>query len=299
MPDVFDPQVIGRVKGLAVRSLRLVENFMVGMHKSRLRGISTEFAQHRQYVSGDDTRHLDWKVFAKTDRFYVKEYEAETNMAVRFMVDTSRSMFYKSEESAMSKYEYAATVAATVAYLLMQQKDTFGLVLFDDKVRAVLPVKGSSGHFRNMADMLSKAAPGGKTNISNALLNLAPQIKQKGLVVILSDLVDETERLGFGLGQMSFLGQDVIIFHVEDPVERDFPFAGQTIFLGLEEEGKLLCDPRDLRNAYFGERRRHLEAIRELCLRFGYDMQDMPTDTRLDEILSGFLSLRQARRRRR
>jgi uncharacterized protein (DUF58 family) len=299
MSDVFDPQVIGRVKGLAVRSLRLVENFMVGMHKSRLRGISTEFAQHRQYVTGDDTRHLDWKVFAKTDRFYVKEYEAETNMAVRFLVDTSRSMFFKSEESAMSKYEYAATVAATMAYLLMQQKDTFGLVLFDEKVRGALPAKGSSGHFRNMADMLSKAAPGGKTDISNALLSLAPQIKQKGLVVILSDLVDETERLGLGLGQMSFLGQDEIIFHVEDPVERDFPFAGQTIFLGLEEEGKLLCDPRDLRNAYVAERKRHLGAIHELALRFGYDVEELPTDARLDEVISGFLSLRQARRRRR
>jgi uncharacterized protein (DUF58 family) len=299
MPDIFDPQVIGRVKGLTVRSLRLVENFMVGMHKSRLRGISTEFAQHRQYVSGDDTRHLDWKVFAKTDRFYVKEYEAETNMTVRFLVDTSRSMFYKSEEAAMSKYEYAATVTATVAYLLMQQKDTFGLVLFDEKIRAALPAKGSSGHFRNVAETLSKASPGGKTDISNALFSIAPRLKQRGLVVVISDLVDETDRLGLGLGQMSFLGQDVILLHVEDPVERDFPFAGQTIFLGLEQEGKLLCDPRDLRNAYVSERKRHLDSIRELCLRFGYDVEDLPTDARLDEVLAGFLSLRLARRRRR
>jgi uncharacterized protein (DUF58 family) len=297
MADIFDPRVVGRVKGLAVRSLRLVESFMVGMHKSRLRGISTEFAQHRQYVVGDDTRHLDWKVFAKTDRFYVKEYEAETSMTVRFLVDTSSSMFYKSEEAAMSKYEYAATVAATLAYLLMQQKDTFGLVLFDEKVRSALPARGSAAHFRNLAETLSKAGPGGKTDISNALLSIAAQVKQKGMVVVLSDLVDETDRLGLGLGQMSFLGQDVIIFHVEDPAEREFPFAGQTIFLGLEQEGKLLCDPRDLRNAYFGERRRHLEVIRELCLRFGYDMEDLPTDTRLDEVLAGFLSLRGARRR--
>ncbi len=199
----------------------------------------------------------------------------------------------------MSKYEYAATVAATVAYLLMQQKDTFGLALFDEKVRAVLPAKGSSGHFRNVTDVLSKATPGGKTDISAALLSIAPQIKQKGLVVIISDLVDETGRLGLGLGQMSFLGQDVILLHVEDPAERDFPFAGQTIFLGMEGEGKLLCEARDLRNAYVSERRRHLDSISELCLRFGYDMEDLPTDARLDEVLSGFLSLRQARRRRR
>lgn len=298
MPDYFDPEVIGRVKGLALRSLRLVESFMVGMHKSRLRGISTEFAQHRPYVQGDDTRHLDWKVYAKTDRFYVKEYEAETSMFVQFLLDTSKSMFFKSEEAAMSKFEYAATIVATLAYMFMQQKDSFGLMLFDDKIRAALPFKSSSSHFRNLVDVMEKAEPGGKTDISNALLRAAPHLKQRGLVVVVSDMVDETGEMGRGLGQMSFTGQDVIIFHVEDPVERDFPFTGQTIFLGLEEEGKLLCEPRDLRNAYVAERQRHLEFIHDVCLRFGYEMEEMPTDGRLDALLSSFMSLRQERRRR-
>jgi uncharacterized protein (DUF58 family) len=298
MADIFDPHVVGAVKGLTLRSLRLVESFMVGMHKSRLRGISTEFAQHRPYVQGDDTRHLDWKVFARTDRLYVKEYEAETNMPVRFLLDSSQSMFFKSEEAAMSKFEYAATVIATLAYLLMQQKDTFGLVLFDEKVHFAMPPKGSGAHFRNVVDVMTDASGGGKTDISNALLSIAPQLKQRGLIVVVSDFVDETDGLGSGLGQMSFLGQDVILFHVEDPAERDFPFAGQTIFLGPEEEGKLLCEPRDLRNAYLAERTRHLDSIRELCLRFGYELEDMPTDARLDVVLSGFLALRQERRRR-
>jgi len=298
MPDYFDPEVIGRVKGLALRSLRLVESFMVGMHKSRLRGISTEFAQHRPYVQGDDTRHLDWKVYAKTDRYYVKEYEAETSMFVRFLLDTSKSMFFKSEEAALSKFEYAATIVATLAYMLMQQKDAFGLMLFDEKVRAVLPLKSSGAHFRNMVETMERAEPGGKTDISNVLMRAAPHMKRRGLVVVVSDMVDETGEFGRGLGQMSFLGQDVILFHVEDPVEREFPFAGQTIFLGLEEEGKLLCEPRDLRNAYLNERQRHLDFIRDLCLRFGYEMEDMPTDARLDVALSGFVSLRQERRRR-
>jgi len=298
MPDIFDPEVIGRVKGLSLRSLRLVESFMVGMHKSRLRGISTEFAQHRPYVQGDDTRHLDWKVYAKTDRFYVKEYEAETSMGVAFLLDTSKSMFFKSDEAAMSKFEYAATIVATLSYMLMQQKDTFSLVLFDEAVRSLLPFKSSGTHFRNVVEALEQAEPGGKTDISNALLKAAPHLKQRGLVVIVSDMVDETGEMGMGLGQMSFLGQDVILFHVEDPAEREFPFAGQTIFLGLEEEGKLLCEPRDLRNAYLAERKRHLTDIRELCLRFGYELEDMPTDSALDEVLSGFIALRAARRRR-
>jgi uncharacterized protein (DUF58 family) len=298
MADIFDPEVIGRVKGLSLRSLRLVESFMVGMHKSRLRGISTEFAQHRPYVQGDDTRHLDWKVYAKTDRFYVKEYEAETSMSVAFMLDTSKSMFFKSEEAAMSKFEYAATIVATLAYMLMQQKDTFSLVLFDETVRSLLPFRSSGTHFRNVVEAMEKAEPGGKTDISKALLRSAPHLKQRGLVVIVSDMVDETGEMGMGLGQMSFLGQDVILFHVEDPAERDFPFSGQTIFLGMEEEGKLLCEPRDLRGAYLTERKRHLTDIRELCLRFGFELEDMPTDSRLDAILSGFIALRTARKRR-
>src|SRR5215831_17767873 len=267
------------------------------MHKSHIRGISTEFAQHRQYVAGDDPRHLDWKVYAKTDRFYVKEYEAETGMKVRFLLDASRSMFFKSPEAAMSKFEYAATVVAALAYLLLDQKDLFGLVLFDEKVRSFLPAKGSGGHYRHAVDALSNASPGGKTDITGALMALGPQLKQRGLVVVLSDFVDETDRLGLGLGQMSFAGQDVVLFHVEDPVEREFPFSWQTIFLGTEGEGKYLCEPRDLRNAYLAERRRHLEGIREVCIRFGYELQEMPTDAPLDAVLSGFLSLRRARRR--
>ena len=219
-------------------------------------------------------------------------------MSVTFMLDTSRSMFFKSEDAAMSKFEYAATIVATLAYMLMQQKDSFSLVLFDEQVRALLPFKSSGSHFRNVLQTMEKAEPGGTTDISNALMRTAPHLKHRGLVVIVSDMIDEIGQMGMGLGQMSFLGQDVILFHVEDPEERDFPFAGQTIFLGLEEEGKLLCEPRDLRNAYLGERRRHLTDLRELCLRFGYEMEDMPTDARLDAVLSGFVALRAARRRR-
>lgn len=297
MADIFDPQVIGSVKNLTLRSMRLVENFMAGMHKSRLRGISTEFAQHRQYVPGDDIKHLDWKVYAKTDKFFVKEYEAETSMTVRMLIDSSKSMFYKSDDAAMSKFEYAATIGATLCYLLMLQKDTFGMALYDENVRTYMPPKGSGSHFRNIVDTLEKITPGGKTDLSKALLTLGPQIKQRGVVIIVSDFVDETDRLGLGLGQMSFAGQDVLLFHIEDPLERDFPFAGQTIFLGMEGEGKLLCDPRDLRHAYMRERTRHLAEIRETAQKFGYNMEDVFTDKRLDGVLSGILMMRQLRRR--
>jgi uncharacterized protein (DUF58 family) len=299
MADYLDPHVLGRIKGYELRSLRLVESFMAGMHKSKLLGISTEFAQHRQYVAGDDTKHLDWKVFARTDRYFVKQYEAETNMQVVFLLDASKSMFFQGERSAMSKYDYAATTLAALAYLLQQQKDAFGLALFDQEVRALLPARGSNAHFRNLVDILEKAGPGEQTDLASVLLTVVPQLRRRCLVVLLSDFITDTERLALGLGQVSFGEHDLALFHVEDPLERDFPFAGQTIFLGPEKEGRLLCEPRDLRNAYLAARRRHLAAVRDACRQFGYDLDEMPTDTRMDETLSKFLALRQLQRKRR
>ena len=299
MPDYFDPHVIGRIKGYELRSLKLVDSYMAGLHKSRLLGISTEFAQHRQYVPGDDTKHLDWKVYAKTDRFYVKQYEAETNMKAFFVLDTSNSMHFKSDRAAMSKFDYAATVVASLAFLLMQQKDTFGLMLFDEEVRGTLAAKGSHGHFRNMADVLADAKPGGQTDLAAALSAMGPHLKGRGVVIVLSDFLTDLEKLNMGLSQMSFGNHDVALFHVQDPMERDFPFSGHTIFIGPEDEGRLLCEPRDLRNAYLRAKRRHANELRAMALRFGYEVEPMDTDVRLDETLSKFLAERLARRKRR
>jgi uncharacterized protein (DUF58 family) len=299
MASLLDPQVLGRVKGYEVRSLRLVESFMVGMHKSTLLGISTEFAQHRPYVSGDDTKHLDWKVFARTDRTFVKQYEAETSMQVLFLLDASRSMFFKGDGSALSKFEYAGTTVAALAYLLMQQHDAFGLVLFDREVKTFLPPRGSMSHFRTMTDLLEKATPGEETDLTNVLATVAPRLKRRSLVVLLSDFVADTAELGTSVGQVSFGHHDLTLFHVEDAAERDFLFAGQTIFTGPENEGRLLCEPRDLRLAYLAARRRHLDSVRESCLRFGYEVEEMPTDADMGEALSKFLAFRQLKRTRR
>lgn len=296
MPDYFDPKVIGRIKKLELRSLRLVESFMTGQHKSRLLGISTEFAQHRPYVPGDDVRHLDWKVYAKTDRYHIKQYEAETNMQVTFLLDTSRSMFFRGEQAAMTKFDYAATTVAALAYLLLQEKDLFSLMLFDRELHTVLRARGAAGHFRNVVAAMEAARPGPRTALVPVISALVGRLARRGLVVIVSDFVDELSNLGLALGQLSFCGQDVVLMHVEDPAEREFPFAGQTIFEGLEQEGKLLCEPRDLRRAYLAGRRRHIEGIQQACLQFGYDLERLQTDKRLDAALAGFLTLRQARR---
>ena len=298
MTDYLDPQVLSRIKGYEMRSLRLVESYMSGMHKSKLLGISTEFAQHRQYVAGDETKHLDWKVFAKTERYYVKQYEAETNMPVVFLLDASKSMFFRSPETAMTKFEYAATTVCTLARFLSLQKDAFGLVLFDRAVRTMMPPKGSHAHFRNLTHTLENASPGDETQLADVFMAVAPQFKRRSLVIVVSDFISDLDRLALGLGQLSFGNHDVVLFHVEDPQERDFQFRGQTIFLGPENEGRLLCEPRDLRNTYMETRSRHLDRVRESAFQFGYDMEEMPTDARLDETLSKFLALRQARRRR-
>ncbi|QDU96145.1 DUF58 domain-containing protein [Lignipirellula cremea] len=299
MADFFDPRVLGRIKGYELRSMRLVESFMSGMHKSRLLGISTEFAQHRAYVQGDDPKHLDWKVFAKTDRYYVKQYEAETNMQVLFVLDASRSMFFQSDDAAMTKFEYAGVAVSALAYLLMQQKDSFGLLLFDEHARTILPARGSHTHFRNLVDMLENASPGDSTDLADACFTLAPQIKRRSLVVIVSDFLTPPERLSLGIGQLTFGGHDVVLFHVEDPQERDFAYSGQTIFVGPENEGRLRCDPRDLQRAYLAAREKHREELRSIGLRLGCDLESMPTDARLDEVLSKFLAYRQSRRTRR
>jgi len=293
-----DPHILARIKNYELRSLRVVESFMAGMHKSKLLGISTEFAQHRPYSQGDDTKHLDWKVYAKTDRFYLREYEAETSMQVVFLLDTSKSMFFQGEKAAFSKFEYAATTLSALAYLLMQQKDSFSLVLFDSDVRSFLPARGSQTHFRNMTELLDKTTPGGQTDLAKTLMTIVPQLKRRSLLVVFSDFLTDVNELSLGIGQVSFGEHDLLLFHVEDPLERDFALAGQTVFVGPEQEGKLLCDPRDLRQAYLGARKKHLSGLRELGLRSGYDLEEMPTDAPIEEKLTKLLAYRLARRKR-
>lgn len=294
MGNIFDPRVISRVKGYDLRSKRLVEGFREGMHKSRLRGMSTSFAQHRQYVPGDDTRRLDWKVYAKTEKFFIKQFEAETNLCCQVVLDASKSMFFKSDEASMSKFEYAATLSATLMYLLMGQKDSFGLALFDRTLRAQFPARSSASHFRNIVDALEKTTPGPVSKLADALGALGPQLKRKGLVFVVSDFLMDLDRLPNALSQLSFLGQDVHLIQIEDPVERDFLFSGQTVLLGSEDEGQLLCDPSDLREIYLREREEHYQELQTTCRRFGFTVEVLNTDMALDSALAALLAARLA-----
>lgn len=296
MANVFDPKVIGTLERLELRARRLVEGFMIGIHRSPYRGISTDFVDHRPYVQGDDLRHLDWKVYARSDRFYVKRYEQETNMEVRFLVDASKSMFYKSDEAPMTKYEYAATLAASLAYLVFKQNDAIGLNVFDGDLRTTLPPRATFAQFKQLTNTLEKSGPGGDTGLGTALRKTGFQIKRRSMIIVVSDFLDDLSTFGEGLSLLSFRGNEVILFRIEDPWEREFPYRGRTIFLGMENDGRLMCDPLDLRIHYLRERERHISELFDMCRRHSFFMEQTLTTDPLDGMFSAFLNTRAATR---
>jgi uncharacterized protein (DUF58 family) len=289
----FDPAVIAQLKGLSVRARRVVEGVMLGIHRSPLRGISAEFAQHRSYVPGDDLRHLDWKVFAKSDRFYVKQYRQETSLTCHFVLDASESMAYAGG-GPMTKYDYAATLVASFAHLVVSQQDAVGLSLFSQKVRTTLPARATHGHLTNMMGTMEAATPSGPTQIGGSLGPVAGMLKRRSLVVLVTDLLDDPEPLAYGLNRLRYDGHDAIMLHVVDPYEQTFPFAGPSILQGHENSGRLVCDPRDLRELYLAERQAHLDEVRTLCRALHFDHQEIVTSEPLDAALATLLYARQA-----
>jgi uncharacterized protein (DUF58 family) len=289
----FDPVVISQLKGLTVRARRVVEGVMLGMHKSPFRGISAEFAQHRNYVPGDDLRHLDWKVLARCDRFYIKQYQQETNLTCHFVLDCSESMSY-SGGAPLSKFDYAATLLASFAHLVVSQQDSVGLTLFAENVRTTLPAKSTFGHLGNLLTTLENVTVSGLTHIGGSLGPTAGQLKRRSLVVLLSDFLDDTEPFSYGMNRLRYDGHDVIVLHLVDPWEQRFPFAGPSILEGHEKSGRLVCDPRDLREIYLEERQAHLEEIKALCRGLHYDYQEIVTSEPMDTALATLLHAREA-----
>ncbi len=298
MPETkspIDPKIINEVSKLDLRARLIVEGYVSGVHRSPYKGFSVEFAEHREYAPGDDLRYLDWKVFGKTDRYYVKQYEEETNLLCHLVLDTSESMDFGTE--GIRKFDYARTVAAALAYLVVGQHDAAGLVTCDEKVRTVVQPGSHGGHLRRIFDLLEKAQPGGKTSIGGVLTQVADQIRKRGLVVVISDLVGDVDDALRGLRRLRSHRHDVIVLQVLDPAEIEFPFDQMTMFEGLEQNPSLLADPKSLRATYLG----HLEAFRQRlragCLAERIDVVEMNTRTPLDVALTSYLAHRAARRR--
>jgi len=290
----LDPKVLNKITRLDLKARHIVEGFMGGMHKSPYHGFSVEFAEHREYAPGDDLKHLDWKVFGRTDRLYIKEYELETNLRSHILLDTSESMDYGSKET--TKLELASHIAASMAYLILRQQDSVGMVCFDKEVKTFIPTSSSMGHLRPILGTLAASNAQNKTDLGVVLNTLAERIQRRGLIILISDLFDKPETILKSLQHFAHKRHDVIVFHVLDEYELTFPFERMTLFEGLEEYPKQLVDPRSLRKAYLEEVNKFCEEMRRGCVKQMVDYVRISTDQDLDveltKYLAGRLSIR-------
>lgn len=286
------PAVIARVSRLDLRAKQVVEGFITGMHKSPFFGNSVEFVQHREYVRGDDLRRLDWKVWSKTDRFFIKQYEEETNLRATLVVDVSESMQYG--KGAMTKYEYGCTAAACLGYLLLRQQDAVGLVSFDSDVRQVVQARSAQMHIDSLVQALHVSRPREKTDLEKIFRRVAEVTPQKGMIVVVSDLLADRASLFRGLEMLKHRRHDILVFHVLDDDEIDFPFSGSTRFEGMEAMPNLLCDPRALRDGYLKALEEYLTEVRRGCSRRGIDYTLVRTGDYLDAVLAKYLHFRMA-----
>ena len=291
----LDPRTLAKLGGLKLRARHIVEGYVSGLHRSPYHGFSIEFAEHREYTPGDDLRYVDWKVFGKTDKVYLKQYEDETNLIAYILVDGSQSMRYRSDEAALSKLEYAQCVAASLCWLTLQQQDAVGLVTFDREVRAFARPSSNPTHMKQLLHVIESVVPERKTSTGPIFHDLAERFVKRGVVVILSDLFDDVDSMMAGLKHFRHRRHDVIVFHVLDPAELDFPFRRMTLFKGLERMPNLLTDPRSLRRAYLAEINEFLHEVRKGCRGAGMDYLLVRTDKPLDLTLSSFLAARMSR----
>lgn len=292
------PEVLTRIARLELRARQVVEGFISGMHKSPYQGYSVEFAAHREYVPGDDLRHIDWRLYARGDRLYIKQYEEETNLRTHVLLDCSRSMLYPehAEADRMNKYTYACTLAASLIYLLMTQQDACGLVLFDRAVREQVPPTSSTVQLRAMIDLIERHPPDQGTDVNVLLSQMAEQLHRRGLVVLISDLLADVEDVVRGLQRLRHIGHDVIVMHVLDHDEIHFPFEQNMLFEGLEPPGaELLTDPQGLRESYLRIVRRFVSRVRSACVNHRIDYQMLSTRDPLEAGLSAYLAGRMHR----
>ena len=291
----LDPQILARLSGLDLKARLIVEGYVSGLHKSPYHGFSIEFAQHREYAPGDDIRHVDWKVFGRTDKYYLKQYEEETNMVCYLLVDSSESMQYRSGST--SKYEYACYIAASLAHLILRQRDSAGLVLFDNQVRRFMRAGGQPSHLKTLLNELEQAQPRAKTHIAPIFNDLAERIRKRSLIMVISDLFDDPDAIVQGLKHFRHRRHDLIVFHVLDRAELEFPFQQTTLFKGLEGWPDALTEPRALRRAYLAEINAFVSQLKKGCRTNNIDYVGLHTEMPLDVALSSYLAGRLVRRR--
>lgn len=293
LQQYLDPRVLAKITRLDLQARLVVEGFVSGLHRSPFHGFSVEFASHREYVPGDDIKHIDWKVQARTDRYYIKQYEEETNLKATFLVDASESMHYGSESlNGMTKYRYAAATAASLAMLLLRQQDAVGLAVFDQELRSYLPAVAHPNQIKPFVHALATNKPKRKTALQDICNSLAEKLPRRGLVCVISDLFVDADGLMQGLGHLCHQGHEVMVLHIMDQDELTFPFQGNTMFDGLEMDRRMLADPRALRQGYLDAMEAFCGDIRRRCVTSRIDYKRISTADHLDAVLAAFLASR-------
>jgi len=288
----LNPETLAKLHGLQLRAKLIVEGYVSGVHRSPFHGFSVEFAEHREYAPGDDLRYLDWKVFGRTDKYYLKQFEEETNLICHLLLDTSESMLYQSEGAPLSKLEYAQCAAAALSYLILHQQDSVGLSTFDNEIRALIRTSSSPSHIKQLLQVMENTTAERKTSIGPIFHELAERFKKRGIVIVLSDLFDDIDRMIAGLKHFRHRRHEVVLMHVLDPAELDFPFQRTTMFKGLEQMPEVLAEPRALRKAYLEEFNAYLKELKRGCRKHQIDYVLLRTDQSLEVVLSSYLASR-------
>jgi len=287
----LEPQALARVRNLSVVARGVVEGFISGLHSSPYKGFSVEFAEHREYTAGDDPRHLDYKMLARTDRLYIKQFEEETNMRVQILLDTSASMGYR-HEAGLTKLEYGSYLTAVLSYLMIRQQDSVGLTTFDTEVRLDMPARASPRHFHEMMQQLEGVRPGERTHIGTTLHKLANRFKRRGLIVLVSDLYDDAEEVIRALHHFRHRRHELILFHVFDKAEIEFPFRDVIAFHDLETDERLMVDAPFVRDVYRQQIEDFIARYRQACAEMQADYVMTDTSVPYDFMLSRYLSKR-------
>ncbi len=288
----LDPEIVSHLKGMEMRARMVVEGFIAGLHKSPYHGFSVEFAEHRQYMPGDNIRDIDWKVFAKSDRYYIKQYEEETNLKGYLLLDCSASMAYHSGDR-ISKLDYAGMLSGALSFMMLRQRDAVGLVTFDQKIRRYIPPRSKSGHLHVLLNEIAVQEPSETTDIASTLHEMADRIKRRGLVIIMSDLLDETDLIISGLKHFRYNKHEVIVFHILDPRERDFAFDREAVFKDMETGEELTTLPYQIKRDYAQQVQAFSDEIANACRQSNIDYYPIDTAMPFDKALYAFLSKRE------
>lgn len=293
MKSYLDPLVIAKLASLHLKAKFIVEGSISGLHTSKFKGQSLEFAQHREYVFGDELKHLDWKIYAKSDRFFIKQYEEETNLKAYILLDASASMNYKS--NGISKLEYASYMAASLAYLMIKQGDAVGLSVYDSRIRKTVPPHSGAVHLAAILEELDKLSPGGETDIGSILVKFSKYLRRRGLIIIISDLFDEQEKVVRAIKNYRFAKHDVMVFHLLDPVEETIDIPGNVLFSDMETGQTLITEPDIIKAEYVKLINRFKQKYKTEFHKADIEYYYLNTAMPLDQVLTRYLSGRHKR----